>query len=205
MPHDGARDLARLLPEFGEPTADPDPESARVRLFEQMLLLFERLAERRSLILIVEDAHWADRSTRDLLTFLLRNLRHTAVLLVITFRSDELHRSHPMRPVIAELERIEGVVRLDLPRLTRARRRPASSPASSAGSRIPRSSTRCTSAAPASRCSSRRPPTPPTAGCPSRCGISCWPASTGCPRRRRTCSGWPPRREYGSGTRCSPR
>ncbi|WP_289851522.1 ATP-binding protein [Actinoallomurus purpureus] len=119
MPHDGARDLARLLPEFGEPTAGPDPENARVRLFEQMLLLFERLAERRPLILIVEDAHWADRSTRDLLTFLLRNLRHTAVLLVITFRSDELHRSHPMRPVIAELERIEGVVRLDLPRLTR--------------------------------------------------------------------------------------
>ncbi|MEV5705177.1 AAA family ATPase [Actinoallomurus sp. NPDC052274] len=119
MPRDGARDLARLLPEFGEPAADPDPDNARVRLFEQMLVLLERLADRRPLVLIVEDAHWADRSTRDLLTFLLRNLRHTAVLLVITFRSDELHRSHPMRPVIAELERIEGVVRLDLPRLTR--------------------------------------------------------------------------------------
>ncbi|MEV5747998.1 AAA family ATPase [Actinoallomurus sp. NPDC052308] len=119
MPRDGARDLARLLPEFGEPAADPDPDSARVRLFEQMLVLLERLADRRPLVLIVEDAHWADRSTRDLLTFLLRNLRHTAVLLVITFRSDELHRSHPMRPVIAELERIEGVVRLDLPHLTR--------------------------------------------------------------------------------------
>ncbi|GAA0368753.1 ATP-binding protein [Actinoallomurus spadix] len=119
MPRDGARDLARLLPEFGEPAAERDPDSARVRLFEQMLVLLERLAERRPLVLIVEDAHWADRSTRDLLIFLLRNLRHAAVLLVITFRSDELHRSHPMRPVIAELERIEGVVRLDLPRLTR--------------------------------------------------------------------------------------
>ncbi|WP_345437003.1 ATP-binding protein [Actinoallomurus vinaceus] len=120
MPHDGARDLARLLPEFGEPAADPDPDNARVRLFEQMLVLLERLAERRPLTLIIEDAHWADRSTRDLLIFLLRSLRHAAVLLIITFRSDELHRSHPMRPVIAELERIEGVVRLDLPRLTRA-------------------------------------------------------------------------------------
>jgi len=120
MPRDGARDLARLLPEFGEPPADRDPDSARARLFEQMLVLLERLAERRPLVLVIEDAHWADRSTRDLLTFLLRSLRHTAVLVIITFRSDELHRGHPMRPVIAELERIEGVVRLDLPRLTRA-------------------------------------------------------------------------------------
>jgi ATP/maltotriose-dependent transcriptional regulator MalT len=120
MPRDGARDLARLLPEFGEPPADRDPDSARARLFEQMLVLLERLAERRPLVLVIEDAHWADRSTRDLLVFLLRNLRHTAVLVIVTFRSDELHRGHPMRPVIAELERIEGVVRLDLPRLTHA-------------------------------------------------------------------------------------
>jgi predicted ATPase/DNA-binding CsgD family transcriptional regulator len=120
MPRDGARDLARLLPEFGEPPADRDPDSARARLFEQMLVLLERLAERRPVVLVVEDAHWADRSTRDLLVFLLRNLRHVAVLVVVTFRSDELHRGHPMRPVIAELERIEGVVRIDLPRLTRA-------------------------------------------------------------------------------------
>ena len=119
MPRDGARDLARLLPEFGEPPADRDPDSARARLFEQMLVLLERLAESRPLVLVIEDAHWADRSTRDLLVFLLRNLRHTSVLLIITFRSDELHRGHPMRSVIAELERIEGVVRLDLPRLTR--------------------------------------------------------------------------------------
>ncbi|WP_345458862.1 helix-turn-helix transcriptional regulator [Actinoallomurus oryzae] len=120
MPRDGARDLARLLPEFGEPPADRDPDSARARLFEQMLALLERLAERRPLVLVVEDAHWADRSTRDLLVFLLRNLLHTAVLVIVTFRSDELHRGHPMRPVIAELERFEGVIRLDLPRLTRA-------------------------------------------------------------------------------------
>jgi predicted ATPase/DNA-binding CsgD family transcriptional regulator len=120
MPRDGARDLARLLPEFGEPPADRDPDSARARLFEQMLVLLERLAERRPLVLIIEDAHWADRSTRDLVIFLLRNLRHTAVLVIITFRSDEMHRNHPMRSVIAELERIEGVVRVDLPRLTRA-------------------------------------------------------------------------------------
>jgi ATP/maltotriose-dependent transcriptional regulator MalT len=119
MPGGNTRDLARLLPGFGESPADPDPDTGRVRLFEQMLTLLERLAERAPLVLVVEDAHWADRSTRDLLVFLARNLRHEHVLLLITFRSDELHRRHPLRPVLAELDRVERVTRLDLPRLSR--------------------------------------------------------------------------------------
>ena len=119
LPRDGARDLARLLPEFGEPATESDPATARARLFEQMLALLERLAERRPLVLIIEDAHWADRSTRDLATFLVRSLRDTAVLLIITFRSDELTRTHPLRPMLAELDRVAGVVRLELPRLSR--------------------------------------------------------------------------------------
>ena len=41
-------------------------------------------------MLVIEDVHWADRSTGDLLAFLVRNLRQAAVLLVVTFRSDEL-------------------------------------------------------------------------------------------------------------------
>jgi DNA-binding CsgD family transcriptional regulator len=101
------------------PPADPDPETGRVRLFEQMLTLLERLAEREPLILVVEDAHWADRSTRDLLVFLIRNLRHGPILMLITFRSDDLHRTHPLRPVLAELERLDGVTRLEPARLER--------------------------------------------------------------------------------------
>ncbi|MBC6460102.1 helix-turn-helix transcriptional regulator [Actinomadura sp. HBU206391] len=120
MPGGTARDLARLLPGFGETPSDPDPETGRVRLFEQMLTLLERLAERAPLVLVVEDAHWADRSTRDLLTFLIRNLRHGTVLLLVTYRSDDLHRTHPLRPMLAELNRVEGVVGLDLPRLGRS-------------------------------------------------------------------------------------
>jgi len=78
-----------------------------VRMFEQALALFERVAESGPLILVVEDAHWSDRSTRDLLTFLIGNQQVLAeVLIVVTFRSDELDRGHPLRPVLAELGRL---------------------------------------------------------------------------------------------------
>ena len=120
----GRRELARLLPELGE-AARPEDEAyqgeARARLFEQMLTLFERLAASGPLVLIIEDAHWADRSTRDLLTYLIGNQQvMRGVLIVVTFRSDELHRGHPLRPLLAELGRIAWVRRLELPRLTRA-------------------------------------------------------------------------------------
>ncbi|HXJ25170.1 MAG TPA: AAA family ATPase, partial [Streptosporangiaceae bacterium] len=134
-----ARELARLLPEFaarrdagddGQPAvsalADDGRTSirtageARAQLFEGFLTLLERLAAQRPVVLIVEDAHWADRSSRDLLAFLIgyqRALR--GVLIVVTFRSDELHRTHPLRPLLAELARVEWVERHELPRLTR--------------------------------------------------------------------------------------
>ncbi|MFD0732013.1 ATP-binding protein [Planotetraspora mira] len=118
LPEGAARELARLLPEFGEPSSDEESDSARARLFELILTLLERLAERRPLILLIEDIHWADRSSRDLIAFLSRNLRTSPVLMVMTYRSDELHRTHPLRPVLAELVRVDGVIRLDLPRFT---------------------------------------------------------------------------------------
>jgi DNA-binding CsgD family transcriptional regulator/tetratricopeptide (TPR) repeat protein len=118
VPGGTTRGLARLLPEFGEP--DKDGPEARARLFEQMLGLLERLAEESSVLLIVEDAHWADRSTRDLLSFLVRYQRTAArLLIVVTYRTDELHRTHPLRPLLAELGRIQWVNRLELRRLTR--------------------------------------------------------------------------------------
>ncbi|WP_068920909.1 helix-turn-helix transcriptional regulator [Planobispora rosea] len=119
LPDGGARDLARLLPEFGEAGDAVESETARARLFEQILNLLERLAECRPLLLVIEDIHWADRSSRDLIAFLSRNLRAAPVLMLLTYRSDDLHRQHPLRPVLAELGRVDGVLRLELPRLTR--------------------------------------------------------------------------------------
>jgi len=120
LPGGSARELARLLPEFGEPAGSVDADTARARLFEQMLILVERLAERGPLVLVVEDAHWADRSTRDLLAFLIRNQGTLeGLLIVVTYRSDELHRTHPLRPLLAELDRVGWVTRIELDRLTR--------------------------------------------------------------------------------------
>ncbi|MEV0583133.1 AAA family ATPase [Nonomuraea sp. NPDC050310] len=119
LPEGAGRDLARLLPEFGEPSGDGETDAGRARLFEQFLTLLERVSETRPTILVIEDIHWADRSSRDLIAFLSRNLRSAQVLMVLTYRSDDLHRQHPLRPVLAELGRVDGVLRLDLPRLSR--------------------------------------------------------------------------------------
>src|SRR6516225_295270 len=120
LPGGATRELARLLPEFGEPARADDAGEARARLFEQMLVLLERLAEAGPVILLIEDLHWADRSTTDLLAFLIRNQPSLdGVLIVVTYRSDELGRTHPLRALLAELGRIGWVARMDLGRLTR--------------------------------------------------------------------------------------
>jgi ATP/maltotriose-dependent transcriptional regulator MalT len=115
-------DLARLLPELGAasaPGSAPDEGDApAARLFEHVLNALERLGDRAPTVLVIEDLHWADSSTRHLLVFLARNLRCTRVLVVGTYRSDDLNRRHPLRPVLAELER-SGVVRVDVERFTR--------------------------------------------------------------------------------------
>ena len=120
LPGGTARELARLLPEFGEPAGPDDAGEARARLFEQMLILLEHLAEAGPVVLVIEDMHWADRSTRDLLAFLIRNQPSAdGLLIVVTYRSDDLHRTHPLRPLLAELDRIGWVTRMNLGRLAR--------------------------------------------------------------------------------------
>ncbi|HVV57838.1 MAG TPA: AAA family ATPase, partial [Gaiellaceae bacterium] len=110
--------LARLLPELeadGSPAVDVQP----ARLFELVLGVLGRLAAERPVALVVEDLHWGDRDTRDLLAFLVRALRDVRVLLVATYRSDELQRGHPLRRLLAELERVRSVERLELRRFSR--------------------------------------------------------------------------------------
>src|SRR5829696_377000 len=122
----GARgELARVVPELGPPPAGAggggrpaEAPLAPTRLFELLLGVLHRLAEGAPLLLVVEDLHWADQSTRDLLGFLVRNLRG-GVALVLTYRSDELHRRHPLRPFLAELDRSGRAERLELERLGR--------------------------------------------------------------------------------------
>jgi DNA-binding CsgD family transcriptional regulator/tetratricopeptide (TPR) repeat protein len=120
LPGRATRGLARLLPELGETETGGDPGEARARLFEDVLSTLEHLARHSPVVLVIEDAHWADRSSRDLLTFLIGNQRAIGgLLIVMTFRSDDLHRTHPLRPMLATLDRIAWVQRIELPRLTR--------------------------------------------------------------------------------------
>ncbi len=111
--------LAPCLPELGRPDRNAGDPTARGPLFEAFLELVEGLAAQRRLVLVIEDLQWADRSTRELLVFILRSLRVPGVLLIATYRSDDLHRRHPLRPLLAELARVPRVERLDLGRLSR--------------------------------------------------------------------------------------
>ncbi|MGI8780244.1 MAG: ATP-binding protein, partial [Solirubrobacteraceae bacterium] len=113
--------LAELLPELGGTGTRTDEEaSARQgRLFEAMLTLLARLGRSAPVLLAIEDLHWADGSTRGFITVLVRSAREEPLCLVLTYRSDELHRRHPLRPLLAELERAAGVDRLALERFDR--------------------------------------------------------------------------------------
>ncbi|WP_457323331.1 helix-turn-helix transcriptional regulator [Roseateles sp. P5_E11] len=117
--HSGARELARLLPELGPAPSEGDPGMARSRLFESLRLLLQSLAAQAPVVLVLEDLHWADRATRDLLAYLARNLQGTRLLLVASYRTEALAGAHPLRGGLAELARIEGVTPLALPRLSR--------------------------------------------------------------------------------------
>ena len=55
---------------------------------------------RRALLLVVEDVHWADASSRELLDHLTRRLAGLSALVLVTYRSDELHRTHPLLPTL---------------------------------------------------------------------------------------------------------
>ncbi|MFF3848323.1 AAA family ATPase [Streptomyces sp. NPDC002328] len=112
-------ELARLLPELGETGAGRHDEEGMARLFELTARLLERVAADRTVVVALEDLHWADASTRHLLSYLLRTLRTGRLVVLATYRSDDIHRRHPLRPLIAELDRLRTVRRLELARLTR--------------------------------------------------------------------------------------
>lgn len=112
--------LGRLLPELGEPTAAESAETTRARFFEAFLVLLEELGRDRPVVLVIEDIQWADRSTRDMVSFLARASGERRLLIVTTHRSDDVHRRHPLRPMLAELDRVECVERIELHRLSRA-------------------------------------------------------------------------------------
>ncbi|MFD9322481.1 ATP-binding protein [Streptomyces sp. NPDC060053] len=113
---DTARDDAGLAPRSGS-------GEGRLRLFEGMAALLADLSDVTPLLLVLEDLHWADQSSRDLLRFLLSRgflQRPTGdgsghrLAVLASYRADDLHRRHPLRPLLAELVRLPAVDRLEL-------------------------------------------------------------------------------------------
>ncbi|RCK68768.1 hypothetical protein DT076_14395 [Desertihabitans brevis] len=82
--------------------------------------MLEQAAAERPLLVVLEDVHWSDEGTRHLLRFALHALQSAPVLLLASYRNDELHRRHPLRPYLGELVRLPMVSRVELPRLDQA-------------------------------------------------------------------------------------
>ena len=122
--------LSRLLPELARATMAASPglaaaaaaandDVSKAQLLEHVLGTLDRLSGVRPVLLAVEDLHWADRSTLDLVAFLFRSLRQSRVMIAVTYRSDELHRRHPLRPLLTSWERDRSINRVGLSRFSR--------------------------------------------------------------------------------------
>ncbi|MGN6170002.1 MAG: ATP-binding protein, partial [Solirubrobacteraceae bacterium] len=108
------RELAQLFPQLaGDELAGPvgDPAQAKLRLFEAVVALLAVPAHEQGVLLVVEDVHWADSATRELLDHLARRLTNMRSLLLLTYRSDELDRRHPLAPLLQTWRR-SGVATL---------------------------------------------------------------------------------------------
>jgi predicted ATPase len=100
----------------GETPADSSVEDrfGQSRLFGWIFGLLRNLSDSSSVLLTIEDVHLADTSSRDFLRFLAQSLRSERLLTIATIRSDELHREHPVRALVTELQRHERVTRIEL-------------------------------------------------------------------------------------------
>jgi len=112
------RELAKVFPQLADdsvPGNETETPDGRLRLFEAILALLGLASAERGLLLIVEDLHWADASTRELLDYLTRRLRNRRMLVLATYRRDEMHRKHPLLPTVQgwQRSRLAQVVELE--------------------------------------------------------------------------------------------
>ncbi|MEP6651279.1 MAG: LuxR C-terminal-related transcriptional regulator, partial [Lapillicoccus sp.] len=107
-------------PVGAERLGDDEDRSSRSDLFAGLHALLETVARVQPLLLVVEDVHWADQSSRELLSYLFTRQLAAPVSLVVSYRSDDLHRRHPLRPTLAEWSRLPGLHRIQAGPLSEA-------------------------------------------------------------------------------------
>lgn len=106
---EGASDIARIAPEVGgrflalTPEPEVDPEQARFRLFDHVGSFFRAASDEQPLILVLDDLHWADRSSLLLLRFMVQTLRDARVMVIGTYRDVEITPDHPFVDTVADL------------------------------------------------------------------------------------------------------
>jgi ATP/maltotriose-dependent transcriptional regulator MalT len=102
-------DLLRLLPELAsvapEPRAADDPQFQKRRLFEAIFSLIRPHDAQVCHVVVLEDAHWADPTSQELIQYLARVIERERLLLIVSYRTDELHRRHPLAHLLAQLNR----------------------------------------------------------------------------------------------------
>lgn len=104
--------LAALVPGIAdEPGSGDDPAGGFAEAIEVVL---EQLSRERHLVVVIEDLQWADASTLALLKTLASTLRGRHLTVVATYRSDDIDRYHPLKPVLAELDRTRSIVRVEI-------------------------------------------------------------------------------------------
>jgi hypothetical protein len=90
---------------------------SQTALFEIVLEFLTMASAVRPLLVVLEDLHWIDQASLDLLRFLARQFDDLRLLVVATYRSDELHRRHPLFAAIPALAHDAGALRIELQRL----------------------------------------------------------------------------------------
>jgi len=119
----GAADVARIVSEVRDRVQvdlrdASEPEDDRWRLLQSVTAFLRNAASVQPLVLVLEDLHWADRGTLDLLQHVARNLQGARLVIVGTYRDVEVDRQHPLSAALGELRRINTFVRVALRGLT---------------------------------------------------------------------------------------
>jgi tetratricopeptide (TPR) repeat protein len=116
----GAAELAQVVPEVNDligrvdPPVNNDAETGRMNLFQAVAGLLAELGKNTPLLVVLEDLQWADVASLQLLGFLGPRLKENPVLLVGTYRPDEVGPDHPLRDTLAVLARHQAVEQVEL-------------------------------------------------------------------------------------------
>jgi DNA-binding CsgD family transcriptional regulator len=105
-------DINAWAPDLAPPPVVDDPESARFRLFDSASNFLVAASASQPLMLVLDDVHWADAPTLQLLQFFARYVSESKIVVVGTYRDTELSRLHPLSGTLADLNRSRNYTRL---------------------------------------------------------------------------------------------